>query len=121
MITLHALLIRRPDLTHEEFLDHWHTRHGPLIRDTPGLARHLLSYVQHPVTPSAGELGLDGFDGITVQTFADWDAFMAFATGPDAHLMNDDMASFLDVDALRVTVTEEPVTVVAVGPSGARV
>ncbi len=116
MITLHALLARRSDLTHDQFLEHWHTRHGPLIRDTPGLARHLLSYVQHPVTPdAAAKLGLDGFDGITVQTFADWSAFVAFATGPDSHLMNDDMASFLDVDRLQVTVTEDPVTVV--GPA----
>ncbi len=115
MITLHAMLVRRPDLTHEQFLDHWHHRHGPLIRDTPGLARHLQSYVQHPLTPSAGALGLDGFDGITVQIFADWDTFVTFASGPDAHLMNDDMARFLDVDRLQITVTEDPVTVVGPG------
>ena len=113
MITLHALLVRRPDLTHEQFLEHWHRRHGPLIRDTPGLAQHLLSYTQHPVTPAAGKMGLDAFDGITVQTFADWKDFVAFATGPDSHLMNDDMASFLDVERLQVTVTEDPVAVVA--------
>ncbi|MGI8937692.1 MAG: EthD domain-containing protein [Iamia sp.] len=119
MITLHALLVRRSDLTHQEFLDHWHGTHGPLIRDTPGLAQHLIAYTQHPLTASASGLGLDGFDGITVQTFADWDAFLAFASGPDAHLMNDDMASFLDVEGLRVTLTEDPVAVIGPLTSGA--
>lgn len=113
MITLHALLVRRPDLTHEEFLHHWHQVHGPLIRDTPELARHLLGYTQHPLAPEAGRVGLDRYDGITVQAFADWSAFWAFATGPSSQAMNDDMASFLDVSRLHVTVTADPVVVVA--------
>jgi hypothetical protein len=112
MITLHALLVRRPDLSHEEFLDYWHGTHGPLIRDDPAIARHLLSYHQHPVTPQAGKLGLDGFDGITVQTFADWDSFWAMATQPESQKMNDDMANFLDATKLQVTVTSDPVVVV---------
>jgi uncharacterized protein (TIGR02118 family) len=112
MITLHALLVRRPDLSHAEFLAYWHGTHGPLIRDDPALARHLVGYQQHPVTPQAGTLGLDAFDGITVQTFADWDAFRAFATQPESQRMNDDMANFLDASQLSVTVTSEPVVVV---------
>ena len=112
MVTLHALLVRRPDLTHEEFLAYWHGTHGPLIREDPALTRHLLSYHQHPVAPQAGPAGFDGFDGITVQTFADWDAFWAFATQPESAAMNADMASFLDADRLQVTVTADPVVVV---------
>ncbi|QYG92564.1 EthD domain-containing protein [Iamia sp. SCSIO 61187] len=112
MITLHALLVRRPDLSHDEFLAYWHGTHGPLIRDDPALARHLLSYQQFPATPEAGKLGLGTYDGITVQTFADWDAFWAFATQPESQRMNDDMANFLDADRLQVTVTADPVVVV---------
>lgn len=112
-VTLHALLARRPDLTHDQFLVYWHRTHGPLIRDTPALARHIVTYTQHPLTPSAAELGLDRFDGITVQTFADWEAFRAFVFEPDAATMNADMANFLDVDALQVTVTEAPLEVIA--------
>jgi len=112
MITLHALLVRHPDLSHAEFLAHWHGTHGPLIRDDPAVRRHLLSYHQHPVTPQAGTRGLDAYDGITVQTFADWDAFWAFATQPESQAMNDDMASFLDVSKLAVTVTSDAVVVV---------
>lgn len=112
MITLHALLARRPDLTHEEFLAYWHGTHGPLIRDEPTLARHLLSYVQHPLAPTAGRYGLDGFDGITVQTFASAAAFRAFVEEPKARLMDADMANFLDVAGLRAVLTETAVPVV---------
>jgi hypothetical protein len=41
MIRLTALLVRNPDLTHDEFLRYWHDVHGPLMRDTPELARHI--------------------------------------------------------------------------------
>lgn len=112
MVTLHALLVRRPDLTHEEFLAYWHDVHGPLIRDDPALASHILSYHQHPLEPGAGTLGLDGFDGITVQTFEDWDTFARFATQAASEAMNADMANFLDVTRLQVTVTSDPVTVI---------
>ncbi|NLV56846.1 MAG: EthD family reductase [Acidimicrobiales bacterium] len=105
MITLHALLVRRPDLTHEQFLAHWHDVHGPLIRDEPTLARHLLSYVQHPLDPTAERYGLAGFDGVTVQTFADADAFRAFVSEPEARRMDADMANFLDVTRLQATIT----------------
>jgi uncharacterized protein (TIGR02118 family) len=119
MVTLHALLVRRPDLSHEEFLAYWHGTHGPLIRDDPALTRHLLSYHQHPLAPQAGRAGFDGFDGITVQTFPDWEAFWAFATQPEAAAMNADMVNFLDVDRLQVTVTSDPVAVVGPDAPGA--
>lgn len=112
MVTLHALLVRRSDLTHDQFLAYWHDVHGPLIRDDPALAGHLLTYHQHPLDPAAVTLGLDGFDGITVQTFADWEAFATFATQAASEVMNADMANFLDVDRLRVTVTSDPVVIV---------
>lgn len=119
MITLHALLVRRGDLTHDQFMDHWHHTHGPLIRDAPALARHVLSYHQHPAAPEAGRLGLDAFDGITVQTFTDWDAFWAFATQPESQAMNEDMTNFLDLTRLHVTVTADAVEVIAPGATGA--
>ena len=112
MITLHALLVRRPDLTHEEFLAYWHGTHGPLIRDDENLSRLVLSYHQFPVAPEAGRAGLDAYDGITVQTFADWASFWAFATQPESQRMNDDMANFLDTSKLSATISADPVQVI---------
>lgn len=117
-VTLHALLTRRTDLSHEQFLRHWHDVHGPLIRDTPSLARHLLAYGQHPLLAEAGEFGLDAFDGVTIQRFASWDEFHAFVAEPDARRMDADMGNFLDVGKLCVSVTADPVVVVAAPTSG---
>lgn len=69
--------------------------------------------------PEAGRLGLDAFDGITVQTFTDWDAFWAFATQPESQAMNEDMTNFLDLTRLHVTVTADAVEVIAPGATGA--
>jgi uncharacterized protein (TIGR02118 family) len=112
VVTLHAVLYRRSDLTHDEFLAYWHDVHGPLIRDMPELTRHLLDYRQHPRLPASGGLGPDQPDGVTVQRFASWDVFMAFLAEPGAKAMNDDMANFLDIGRLTVSFTAAPVEVV---------
>ena len=101
MLTLHAFLVRRSDLTHEQFLAHWRDVHGPLIRDTPELARHLVRYEQHAVLDGRRG-GTPGFDGVAVQTFRSWEDFSAMLAEPAARAMADDEARFLDRDKLLV-------------------
>jgi uncharacterized protein (TIGR02118 family) len=112
MVTLHAVLYRRADLTHEQFLEYWHGTHGPLIAGRPELTRHLLGYEQHPRLPASGGIGPDQPDGVTVQRFASWETFLAFLAEPGAEAMNADMANFLDVDRLTISFTATPRTVV---------
>ena len=114
-VTLHAFLVRRPGLTHEEFLAYWRERHGPLIRDTPALARHLLRYEQHAALP--GERAGSDYDGVAVQVFASWDDFLAMLSEPEAQLMRDDEANFLDSQRLQILFSEDVVTMVG-DPSG---
>jgi uncharacterized protein (TIGR02118 family) len=111
-VTLHAFLVRRAGLSHEEFLAYWHDRHGPLIRDTPGLARHLRRYEQHPVEAH----DRSGYDGVAVQEFASWADFVAMLAEPGAAAMRDDEHAFLDPDRLVVVFTET--AHVVVGPEG---
>lgn len=101
MVTLHAFLVRRADLTHAEFLAHWRDVHGPLIRDTPALARHLVSYEQHAVI-EGGRGGSPGYDGVAVQAFRSWEDFVAMLAEPAARAMAEDEARFLDRDKLLV-------------------
>jgi uncharacterized protein (TIGR02118 family) len=114
-VTLHAFLVRRPDLSHEEFLAYWRERHGPLIRDTPALARHLLRYEQHAALPG-GRAGSD-YDGVAVQVFASWDDFVAMLSEPEAELMREDEGNFLDSERLQILFSEDVVTVVG-DPAG---
>ncbi len=112
MVTLHAFLVRRPDLTHEEFLEHWRDRHGPLIRDTPELARHLVRYEQHARLPGARG-GTPGYDGVAVQVYRDWAGLAAMLAEPAAGMMVEDEARFLDRDRLVVVFSEDHRVVVA--------
>lgn len=109
MIRLFAFVKRREGMSREEFFDYWHHRHGPLIRDTPELSRHLIDYAQHPATAE----DRSGWDGVAVQTFASWDDLTAMISGPAGETMRADEAAFLDPDSLRVVFTGEPVVVIA--------
>jgi len=114
MVKLFALLPRKKDLSHEEFVEHWLGRHAPLIAGTPALARHIARYEQH-VRHRPDELsgGLD-FDGVTEQWFESMDDFVAFISEPEyAELIAPDEQRFLDMDRLEFIITEEPV--VAIG------
>jgi hypothetical protein len=112
MIRLTAMLVRNPALTHEQFLEHWHTVHGPLIRDTPELARHLLRYEQHPLTDDRG-VGTKGYDGVAVQWLESIDSLFAFIAEPAyAERLAPDERYLLDMDRIQVTFTDEPVVVI---------
>ncbi|MFC6962259.1 EthD family reductase [Halocatena marina] len=61
-----ALLVRKGDLTHEAFLDHWHTTHTPIAREIEGVVRY------HQVLPIDSEAA--EFDGIAELYFEELDA-----------------------------------------------
>ncbi len=112
MIRLTALLHRNPALTHDEFIAHWHGVHGPLIRDTPALARHIVRYEQHPITDDRGA-GVGGHDGVAMQWFASIDDLFAFISEPEyAEVLAPDERRLLDMDRIQVAFTEEPVVVI---------
>lgn len=111
MIRLTALLVRNPALTHDEFLRHWHEVHGPLIRDTPSLARHITRYEQHPVADDRG--AGSGFDGVAVQWLESMDSLFAFVAEPAyAEILAPDERRLLDMPRVQVSFTDEPVVVI---------
>lgn len=49
-----AFLVRRPDLSREQFTRHWREQHGPLVAQSPGYERYRLGYAQnHVLGPTA--------------------------------------------------------------------
>lgn len=109
MVKLFALIRRREGMGVREFRDHWREVHGPLIRDTPELARHVLRYEQHPRHRDDAMSGTDGIDGVAVQWFADMDEFVAFVSEPAySDLIAPDERRFIDVDSIEFVITDEP-------------
>jgi hypothetical protein len=110
MVKLVCFLKRREGMTLDEFYEHWEGHHGPLIRSTPELARHIVRYEQHRRVPQPEWCGTPGYDGITIQWLESVDAFLAFCAEPKyAELIEPDEKTFLDRDDLVWMITEEPI------------
>lgn len=107
MVTLVSLLRRKAGLTHEEFLDYWRNRHGPLIAESSA-ASYVSRYTQHP---RAAGMGDDTWDGVTIQVFDSVEAFEAHMAEDDFGAMMADLEEFLDTSALQWIVCDDPVVV----------
>ena len=117
MIRMTVFVRRREGMTHDEFLEHWRTRHGPLIAGEPTLARHLVRYEQHARADVPDWAGTVGYDGVAVQVFASFDAFLAFLNEPAyAELVAPDEGRFLDRASVLWQFRDDPVVVID-GPS----
>lgn len=117
MVTLLCFLKRKPGISQEEFVRHWHEQHALLISSTPDISKHITTY--HQFRPAADLPGMatEGFDGVTVMTFSSPDEFKAFLAEP-AYMekVYADEESFLDRDALVWMMADEPRQVI--GPVG---
>ncbi|MEI7885805.1 MAG: EthD domain-containing protein [Actinomycetes bacterium] len=114
MVKLFALLRRHPDMTTEEFVTHWRDHHGPLIKNEPLLARHIVRYEQHVRHRDGGLSGNEGLDGVAVQWFNSIDDFVGFMSEPAyASLIAPDEQRFLDMNTLEFIVTEEPTVIIS--------
>ncbi len=116
VIRLTALLHRKPETSHAEFLEHWHGRHGPLIAALPS-ASLIVRYEQHPAMWPAEASGLPepGYDGVAMQWFATMNDFVTFALKDDRPVVAADEERFLDTARIEWILTEEPVVVLGDG------
>ena len=113
MIKLVCFLKRKDGWTHDAFIEHWTTVHGPLITGTPSIARHVARYEQLQPSDALPWMNTKGFDGITIMWFDGPSDFEAFLAEPDyAEKIAPDERSFLDLDGLVGMLTEEPSVVI---------
>ena len=117
MVKLFAFLYRREGMTHDEFIDHWRHRHGPLIARSASLSSHIVRYVQHPRLHQGPLSGTTGCDGVTEQWFASIDDFAGFIADPDyAALIAPDEQRFLDMSKVTFVCCDEPWLVIGGDP-----
>src|SRR5579863_1256570 len=94
MIKITALAIRRPELSHEQFMRHWVDVHAPLVDALPGVRRyvqnHILAEQAAPVPPTGVAL-----DGIAELWFDDRAAFERAFASPEGQRLAADGALFI--------------------------
>jgi uncharacterized protein (TIGR02118 family) len=110
---VHTLLRRRSDLSTDAFRRYWRDVHGPLFRDTPALAQHVVRYEQnHRVEGDLRNLGSGEFDGVAIQWLRSPEDLVAMATEPAyAEKVAPDNQRFLD-DVSRTWILTGPEEVV---------
>lgn len=95
------LLVRRPDLTHEEFVDYWLEEHAPMAEDLPGVTKYTTSI---PADPERST-----YDGIA-ELYLEDDASVGDVFSSDAgRRVQADTENFLDDEAGEFIVVDETV------------
>jgi uncharacterized protein (TIGR02118 family) len=82
-------LRRRPDLSHDQFVEHWQTQHVPLaLAHHPHMTRYVTNIVTEKLSPDAPDW--DGFAEITLAA-----GQPMFASPEGERLIRDDIARFI--------------------------
>ena len=108
MIKLIVAIHRRPDMSVEDFQDHWRKQHARLVKENSATQRYIKKYVQcHTLQDEyqQGEVAFDGTAEIWFDNVEDKDAFFA-----DPDYLRDiqpDEARFADMSRTVFFVTEE--------------
>ena len=101
MIKLVTLLVRRDDLSHQEFLDYWRTEHAPRAKEMPHVEKYVIDV---PTDPEKSE-----FDGMAELYFEDMDALAAAFDSPTGQSVEADLQNFTEPDAGPTMFVEEDV------------
>ncbi len=94
MIKITALLIRRSELTHEQFMRHWVDVHAPLVDELPGVRRYVQSHIQGEQAARAPTTGV-ALDGIAELWFDDRAALEQAFASPEGQRLAADGALFI--------------------------
>lgn len=105
MIKVLGLLTRRPELTHEQFVNHWYETHGPLALAVPGIRRYVQSHITGTRTrPDIPETDVE-VDGIAELWYDDMASLQRAAASPEMKRLTDDGA--LIIGRIKTFIIEE--------------
>lgn len=117
MVKLIAFLKRNPQLSVEEFHEHWRVEHARRIVECPAAQRYLVRYEQNHRVGRDYERGpaADGveYDGVAIQWFRSARDFFAMAADPEfQEQVGSDEQVLLDTRATRWILTESEETII---------
>lgn len=99
MIKLVNLVVKRPDYSHEEFVERWTGEHAAIAKELPGLQKYSTSL---PTDPERA-----AYDGIVELSFEDMDALKAAFSSDIGERVNADAAEFIDMEQGPTLYVEE--------------
>lgn len=101
MFKMVVLLVKRDDLTHEEFADYWKTTHAPLVEEMPGVEQYKMSLPKSPEHSA--------YDGMAELYFEDFEAMKAAYDTDAGDALVADATEFADMDAGETLYLDESV------------
>ena len=95
MIKSISLLVRKPGMTHEQFMKHWVEIHAPLALKMPGLRRYVQSHiVEDRKRPDVPPLDVE-IDGIAELWYDDRESLARALASPEGKALYADGALFI--------------------------
>lgn len=101
MIKLVNLLVKRDDVSHEEFVEYWREEHVSLAEQLPGALKYATSV---PTDPERS-----AYDGMVELYFEDFGALKAAFESDVGAAVQEDLANFADPDAGPTLYVDEEV------------
>ena len=107
MIKSISLLTRRAEISHEEFLRHWHEEHAALSHAVTGLRRYVQNViVQETSRPDVPDHQI-AVDGIAELWYDDLQSWKAAYASPEGRALTADGATF--IGRIKTFLVEEKV------------
>ncbi len=115
MVKFTILLVRKPSLTHAQFVDHHRDTHAALFMSVPVVKATVRRYIQqHALPVELPGMPLVKYDGITELWFDDVEAIGQLFSDPEyLERIRPDEASFLDLERCDFIVSQEKVVLSA--------
>jgi uncharacterized protein (TIGR02118 family) len=109
MVKLDILIVRRGDMTHDQFLAYWRDHHAALFSSQPIVKKTVRRYVQSRIVPNppAGAF-LAPFDGIAQIWFDNVDGFVEYLQSANyTEIIRPDEERFTDPTRVEFMFSEE--------------
>lgn len=109
MLKLDILIVRNPNMTHEQFLAYWRDHHGALFSSQPIVKKTVRRYVQTRIVsnPPAGVF-LAPFDGIAQIWYENIDGFLEYLQSSNYNdVIRPDEEKFTDSKRVQFMFSEE--------------
>lgn len=101
MFKVSVLLVKRDDLSHEEFVEYWEETHAPLVESMPGVERYTMGVPGRPEDSA--------YDGLAELYFEDFSTMREAYASPEGEELQADAHEFADMEASETLFLDESV------------